>query len=94
MCFALYSADCARITGPAFHNPVRELAGHPGVISCQPQSKCPVRPPVRWELPISSFFGCIKSSLRLSVHRLLAASLQQKQGEVGGDRPCGKLPHH
>ena len=51
------------------------VADHPGVVSCRPQSKCRVRPPVRWEMPISSFPGCIKSSLRLACCGCLAASL-------------------
>ncbi len=54
-----------------------QIADHPGVVSCRPQSKCRVRPPVRWEMPISSFPGCIKSSLsKLACIGCLAASLQ------------------
>src|SRR6266481_2155184 len=51
------------------------VADHPGVVSCRPQSKCRVRPPVRWEMPIYSYPGCIKSSLRLACCGCLAASL-------------------
>jgi hypothetical protein len=40
---------------------------HPGVISCRPQSKCPVRPSVRWEIPSLTRLACIGC---------LAASLQ------------------
>jgi len=72
-----------------------KASDHSGVVSCRPQSKCPVRPPVRWEMPISSFFGCIKSSLsRLPCTGCLATVLHQKHGEVRGERFGGKLPHH
>jgi hypothetical protein len=44
---------------------------------------------------ISSFFGCIKSSLsRLPGTGCLAVVLHQKHGEVRGERFGRKLPHH
>src|SRR5260370_3524684 len=51
------------------------IADHPGVVSWRPQSQCRVWPPVRWEMPLSSFPRCIKSSLRLACCGCLAASL-------------------
>src|SRR5260370_21115859 len=69
-----------------------EFEAMSGVVPCRPQSKCRGRPPLRWEMPISSFPGCIKSSLRLACCGCLAASLHCKQGEVSGDPPCGKQP--